>query len=120
MDLRTEARASESWSVRVGAEAPQLAHLVHRAAHIAAAAVVAGDGEVVVQGRPLGARRDCAWAVSVALAPMWIDVIPSDVDCTVVLSGTTFRTTGQQMQAVAADADRARWSPKVEVFVRAS
>ena len=120
MDLRTEARAAESWSVRIGAEAPQLAHLVHREAHIAAAAVVAADGEVVVQGRPLGARRDCAWAVSVALAPMWTDVIPSDVDCTVVLSGTTFRTTGKQMQAVAAGADRARWSPTVEVLVRAS
>ena len=117
MDQRTGARPAEPWSVRVTEDAPLLAHLVHRLAPIAAAVVLPADHEVVVQGRPLVARRDCAWAVAVALAPMWDDAIPSDVDCTVVLSGTTYRTTGAEMRAVASGLDRSEWSDHVEVRV---
>jgi hypothetical protein len=48
---------------------------------------------------------------------MWADeVIPADVACRVVLSGTTYRTAGEQMRALAAGADRAEWTNAVEVL----
>src|ERR1700742_4913791 len=88
------------WTETVGTNAPLIAHSVLRAAPIAAAVVEPADGEVVVVGRPMGSRRDCAGAGSRALAPMWADdVIPADVACRVVLSGTTYRTAGEQMRA---------------------
>jgi hypothetical protein len=109
--------ASDCWTETVGANAPLIAHSVLRAAPIAAAVVEPADGEVVVVGRPMGARRDCAWAVSQALAPMWGgDVIPTDVACRVVLSGTTYRTEGAQMRALADGAGRAEWADAVEVL----
>jgi hypothetical protein len=105
------------WTETVGANAPLIAHTVLRAAPIAAAVVEPADGEVLVVGRPMASRRDCAWAVSRALAPMWADdVIPADVACRVVLSGTTYRTAGEQMRALAAGADRAEWANAVEVL----
>jgi hypothetical protein len=110
------ATADRRWSETIDANAPQLAHTVLRAAPIAAAVVHPGEDELIVQGRPTGSRRDCAWAVSVALAPMWGDVIPSDVACRVVLSGTSYRTAGDQMLAVAGGADRAQWADAVEVL----
>jgi hypothetical protein len=104
----------------IGANAPLLAHQVHRTAAIEAAVVTPADGELVVQGRPTGPRRDCAWAVSVALAPMWADeVIPDDVACRVVLSGTTYRTSGSHMRAVARGASRSTWADAVEVLISA-
>ena len=113
-------REGPAWSVTVTDNAPLLAHLVHRAAPIAAAVVVPDSDEVVVQGRPLGPRRDCAWAVASALAPMWGDeVIPSDVACRVVLAGTTYRTPGDKMLALAEGANRDLWAGSVEVLTRA-
>jgi hypothetical protein len=111
---------TDRWADTVWAQAPQLAHAVLHKAPIAAAMVRPLEDELLVQGRPLGSRRDCAWAVSVALAPMWgLEMIPTDVACTVVLSGTTYRTTGDQMRAVAGGADRAAWADSVEVLARA-
>jgi hypothetical protein len=119
VEHRANLDTAGSWTVSIGANAHQLAHLVHKSAPIAAAQVSAADHEVIVQGRPLGARRDCAWGVASALAPMWGDAVPADIDCTVVLAGTTYRTTGPQMQAVAAGADRYEWAAAVEVLVSA-
>jgi hypothetical protein len=48
------------WTETVGTNAPLIAHTVLRAAPIAAAVVEPGDDEVVVVGRPMGSRRDCA------------------------------------------------------------
>ena len=105
--------AESRWSETVGANAPLIAHAVLRAAPIAAAVVELADGEVVVVGRPMASRRDCAWAVSQALAPMWADgVIPAEVACRVVLSGTSYRTTGEHMRAL----DRTEWTNAVEVL----
>jgi hypothetical protein len=104
------------WTETVGANAPLIAHTVLRAAPIAAAVVEPGEDEVVVVGRPMGSRRDCAWAVSRALASMWADeVIPTDVACRVVLSGTTYRTEGDQMRALGIRGDRVEWTNAVEV-----
>jgi hypothetical protein len=120
VNLRANSLVEECWSDTVGANAPLLAHTVLHAAPIAAAVVQPADGEVVVVGRPMGSRRDCAWAVSLALAPMWGgEMIPADVACRVVLSGTTYRTAGEQMRALAHGAGRAEWADAVEVLTGA-
>jgi hypothetical protein len=116
MNTRATPVIDGSWSEAIRSDAPQLAHIVLRSAPIEAAVVRAGDGEIVVQGRPTGSRRDCAWAVAVALAPMWArEIVPAEVACRVVLSGTSYRVSGDQMGNVARGADRTEWAEAVEV-----
>ena len=78
-----------------------------------------GDLQVFEDGQPQTISTFAMVDIPIAGEAGRPSMIPSDVACRVVLAGTTYRTPGDQMLAVAAGANRDQWAGAVEVLGRA-